>query len=341
MVNAYSQNTQNTSMTTFKALVANEIDGQFGTSITELSLDQLPDHDVLVRVDYSTLNYKDGLAVSGKSKICKRYPMVFGIDLAGEIVESASSEWSVGDKVLVNGYGLSENHWGGYSEYQRLKPEWLVRVPDSLTTLDTMAIGTAGYTAMLCVLAVQEHGVKPADGPVLVTGASGGVGSFAITLLTKLGYEVVAVTGSESEHAWLKSIGASSIMAREEFSRPSMPMEAEQWPAVIDSVGGQTLACVISQTRYNGVVAACGLAGGFDLPATVMPFILRNVRLQGVDSVNAPIERRQVAWKALGDMITAKDLEPLYEIASLEDVPELAAQIMAGTLSKRRVIKIG
>ncbi len=327
-------------MSTFKALIANEIDGQFAAAVSEVSMDQLPDHPVLVKVDYSTLNYKDGLAVSGRSKICRSYPMVCGIDLAGEVVESASEAWSVGDRVLVNGYGLSEVHWGGYSEYQRLKPEWLVKIPQAFDAKDTMAIGTAGYTAMLCVLAVQEKGVQPSDGPVLVTGASGGVGSFAITLLSKLGYEVTAVTGSESEYDWLKSLGASEILARTAFSRKSKPLEAETWSAVIDSVGGETLACAISQTKYNGVVAACGLAGGFDLPATVMPFILRNVRLQGVDSVMAPMNQRELAWQRLAELISADDLVDLYEVAPLDEVPELATQIMAGTLSKRRVIQI-
>ena len=327
-------------MTQFKALVANDVDGVFSADITELSLDDLPEHNVLVKVEYSTINYKDALAVTGKSKICRSYPMVCGIDLAGEVVESDCDEWSPGDRVLVNGFGLSENHWGGYSQYQRLKPEWLVRVPERFTTQDVMAIGTAGYTAMLCVMAIQNGGIAAKDGPVLVTGASGGVGSFAITLLKHLGYSVTAATGSEKEHDWLTSLGADNIIHRDELARDSKPMEKELWAAAIDSVGGNTLATVLAQIKYNGVVAACGLAGGFSLPSTVMPFILRNVRLQGVDSVHAPLSRRQEAWGRLSEMLSTDNLQPLYETNTLAEVPELARELMAGKLSKRRVIKI-
>ena len=327
-------------MTQFKALVATEADGVVSTQVTQLSLDQLPPHDVLVKVNYSTINYKDALAVTGKSKICRSFPMVCGIDLAGEVLESATSDWKEGDAVLVNGFGLSESHWGGYSQYQRLKSEWLVKMPDSFTARDCMAIGTAGYTAMLCVMAVEEGGITPKDGPVLVTGASGGVGSFAITLLHRLGYSVTAATGSSGEHEWLKSIGANQIIDRNELARDSKPMEKEVWSAAIDSVGGKTLATVLAQTRYNGVVAACGLAGGFTLPSTVMPFILRNVRLQGVDSVQAPLSRRVAAWQRLSELLNADDLKPLYELATLEQVPELAQQLLQGQLSKRRVVEI-
>ncbi len=327
-------------MNSFNALIATEVNGEHSVAISQLTMADLPEHPVIVKVSHSTLNYKDALAVTGKSKICRQYPMVCGIDLAGEVVESSVPEWQVGDAVLVNGYGLSEMHWGGYTQYQRLKPEWLVRIPEGFTAQDCMAIGTAGYTAMLCVLVVLDAGVQPSDGPVLVTGASGGVGSFAISLLNKLGYTVTACTGSASEHAWLSSLGASSIIDRAELSRPAKPLEKETWSATIDSVGGQTLACAISQTQYNGVVAACGLAGGIDLPATVMPFILRNVRLQGVDSVQAPMANRVRAWQRLSELLTSADLTPLYEVATLEQVPELAAELLGGSLSKRRVIRM-
>ncbi|MEQ8493616.1 MAG: MDR family oxidoreductase, partial [Gammaproteobacteria bacterium] len=265
---------------TFNAIVAEKSgDGSFSAGLKKLSLADLPDEPVLVDVEYSTVNYKDGLAVTNTAPICQKFPMVCGIDLAGTVAESTTEAWQLGDKVLVNGYGLSERHWGAYSQKQRVNPDYLLRIPAAFTTEEAMAIGTAGYTAMLAVNAIRDHGTRPEDGPILVTGSAGGVGSVAILLLARLGYEVTASTGRPETAEYLKSLGASNVIARDDLARKSKPLEAEQWAGTVDSVGSTTLATALAQTRYNGVVAACGLAGGADLPGTVIPFLLRNVRL--------------------------------------------------------------
>ena len=325
----------------FNAIVAEDVDGKAKASLKTITLNDLPDEDVLVEIAYSTLNYKDGLAVSGKGKICRSLPLICGIDLAGTVVESRDPAFKAGDKVLVNGYGLSELHNGGYSQFQRLKPEWLVPVPEAFSLEQTMAIGTAGYTAMLCVQAIQDHGVKPEDGPVLVTGAAGGVGSVAINLLAKLGYEVTAVTGRVDESGeFLKALGASNIISRDELNRDCKPLERETWAAAVDSVGDKMLATVLSQVKYEGIVAACGLAGGFGLPSTVMPFILRGVTLRGIDSVMASQERRQRAWDALAELTDTEALAKIYHVEPMSKLPELAQQIIAGQIQGRVVIDV-
>lgn len=327
----------------FKAIVADKIDGVLKGRLVELSVADLPDEEVLVEVAYSTVNFKDGLAVSDKSPIpiAQKLPMVCGIDLSGTVLQSKSPKWKKGDRVLVNGYGLSERFWGGYSQKARLKPEWLIRVPDALSLEQVMAIGTAGYTAMLSVLAIEDHGTKPADGPVLVTGASGGVGSVAVMLLAKLGYEVVASTGRIAESkAFLEGLGASRLMGRDELARDPGPLEAETWAAVVDCVGGKVLATAIAQTRYEGIVAMSGLTGGTAIPTMVFPFILRGVTLRGIDSVMASRDRRERAWKRLGEIVDGKKLAEIYSVEPLARVPALADQILAGQVRGRVVIDV-
>jgi|TARA_B110000238_G_C16059608_1_gene409827 acrylyl-CoA reductase (NADPH) len=326
---------------TFNAIVAEDIDGRAKVALKQITLNDLPDEDVLVEIAYSTLNYKDGLAVAGKGKICRTLPLICGIDLAGTVVESRDANFIAGDKVLVNGFGLSEKYNGGYSQKQRLKPEWLVRIPDAFSAEETMAIGTAGYTSMLCVQAIQDHGVKPEDGPVLVTGAAGGVGSVAISLLSKLGYQVTAATGRVKETGqFLRDLGATDVIARDELSRDSKTLERETWAAVVDTVGDKMLACAIAQTKYEGLVAACGLAGGMGLPTSVAPFILRGVTLRGIDSVMASQERRQRAWNSLADLIDKIHLKTIYKIEPMSKLPELAQEIVAGKIRGRVVIDV-
>ncbi len=326
----------------FNAIVADKDgDGNFHAGLRTLSPADLPDEAVLVDVDYSTLNYKDGLAVTNTAPICQKLPMVCGIDLAGTVAESdAGADWQLGDKVLVNGYGLSERHWGGYSQKQRVNPDFLVRVPAAFSTRDAMVIGTAGYTAMLAVNAIRDHGVTPGDGPVLVTGSAGGVGSIAILLLSKLGYEVAASTGRPQTADYLRSLGASTIVAREDLARKSKPLEKENYAATVDSVGSTTLATALAQTRYNGIVAACGLAGGADLPGTVMPYLLRNVCLQGIDSVMAPMALRERAWQDLGELLDPARLADVASDEPLARVPELGAAILRGEIRGRVVIDV-
>ncbi len=326
---------------TFNALVANKVDGKISAQLQQLSLSDLPDEDVLVDVAYSTVNYKDGLAMTGTLPICQKFPMVGGIDLAGTVVESRNAKFKPGDRVLVNGYGLSERHWGGYAQKQRVKSEFLVRVPQAFSFEQTMAIGTAGYTSMLCVLAIQDHGVKPTDGPIIVTGAAGGVGTVAIMLLSKLGYEVTASTGRvEDARPLLEALGATNIIPRDQLARAPGPLEKETWAAAVDAVGDTTLASVLAQTKYDGIVTACGLAGSPNLPATVMPFILRSVTLRGIDSVMAPLARRQRAWDALADLIELKVLEKIYRVEPLSKVPEIAGAILAGKIKGRVVVDV-
>ncbi len=325
---------------TFRAVVADETDGERTAGVRELSLADLPADDVLVDVEYSTLNYKDGLAVTGAAPICRSYPMVCGIDLAGTVAESATDAFAPGDRVLVNGYGLSESHWGGYSQRARMKSEWLVRVPEVLTNKQAMAIGTAGYTAMLCVMALQEHGVGPDSGDVVVTGAAGGVGSVAVALLAGSGYRVLAATGREEEHDYLRGLGAADFIARETLAAKPRPIGRESWAGAVDVVGSTTLANVVAQTSYGGSVAACGLAGGFDLPTSVYPFILRGVTLAGVDSVNAPMARREQAWARLAAELPADALTSMTTIEPMSRIEELAAAILAGETRGRVVIDV-
>lgn len=325
----------------FKAIVARAgDDGKTRAQLETLRVADLPDAAVLLDVEYSTVNYKDGMAVTGAVPICQSLPMVCGIDLAGTVVESRSDAWSPGDRVLVNGYGLSERHWGGYSQRARVNPDFLVPIPEAFSSEQAMAIGTAGYTAMLAVNAIRDYGVKPDHGPVLVTGAAGGVGSFAVLLLSALGYEVAASTGRPETADYLRGLGAQSIVARADLARSAKPLEKETWAAVVDSVGSTTLATALAELRYDGIVAACGLAAGADLPATVMPFLLRNVCLQGIDSVMAPMAARQRAWKDLAALLDPKKIEAVYSVEPLAKVPELCAAILAGRIRGRVVIDV-
>ncbi len=326
---------------TFNAIIAEDIDGACRAKLQQISLADLPNHDVLVKVMYSCLNYKDGLAVSGKKRIARKLPLILGIDLAGEVVESRSDQFEPGDPVLVNGFGLSETEHGGYSQYQRLKPEWLVRIPGTLNAEQTMAIGTAGYTSMLCILAIQDHGITPEDGPILVTGAAGGVGSVAVTLLHRLGYSVTASTGRvDTSGDFLLGLGASEILAREELARDCKPLEKELWAGVVDTVGDKVLATALAQTRYEGLVAACGLAGGMDLPTSVAPFIIRGVTLRGIDSVMASQSKRQRAWDALSELLDPSQLAEIYRVEPMSKLPVLAQQIVAGQIKGRIVIDV-
>lgn len=327
-------------MTQFKAIVAREVDRRSKGTLEELTLADLPDRDVLVQIDYSSLNYKDGLAVSGRGRICRSMPMVCGIDLAGTVVESSSPQWKAGDRVVVNGFGMSETVWGGYSQFQRVASEWLVRLPEAFSFQQAMAIGTAGYTSMLCVHALQDHGLEPGDGQVCVTGASGGVGSVALLLLAKLGYQTVAVSGRPSMEGYLRELGAANVIDRAELDRDPRPLDKELYSAGIDCVGSKTLATLLSQTRYEGIVAACGLAGGADLPATVMPFILRGVTLRGIDSVMAEQKRRQRAWDDLARLVDPAHLADVFEVRPMSQIPELATELLDGKLRGRIVVDV-
>ena len=327
----------------FKSLQLSKSDAGFLAAITETDELQLPAGDVLVEVDYSTLNYKDGLAIANKGPVVRSWPMVAGIDGAGTVLESTHADWKAGDKFIHNGWGLGETRWGLMSERARLQGDWLVKLPPAFTTRQAMAIGTAGYTAMLCVLALERHGLTPAGAAgaeVLVTGATGGVGSIAVALLGKLGYTVVAATGKASEESYLKQLGAASVIDRAELSAPGKPLQKERWAAVVDAVGSHTLANACAQTRYGGVVAACGLAQGADFPSTVMPFILRSVTLAGIDSVMAPLARRQQAWDRLATDLDPAKLESMVEEVPLNRAAEKAEDLMAGKVRGRVVVKI-
>lgn len=324
----------------FKALLLENADG-FTASVQEVDESRLPVGDVTVAVAYSTLNYKDGLAITNKGPVVRNWPMVAGIDGAGTVLESSHLNWKAGDVFVHNGWGVGETHWGCLAEKARLKGDWLVKLPSVFTPRQAMAIGTAGYTAMLCVLALEDHGVKPDAGEVLVTGATGGVGSVAIALLGKLGYKVVAATGKASEEAYLKALGASSIVDRTTLSNPGKPFQKERWAAVVDGVGSHTLANALAQTRYGGVVAACGLAQGMDLPTTVMPFILRGVTLAGIDSVMAPLAKRQRAWDRLAKDLDPSLLESIIDEVALDGAIGKAQDLMAGTVRGRVVVKVG
>jgi acrylyl-CoA reductase (NADPH) len=328
-------------MSMFKALQLNKTDAGFSAAVVDLDDSQLPPGDVLGQVEYSTLNYKDGLAITNKAPVVRLWPMVAGIDGAGTVLESTHPRWQAGDRFIHNGWGLGETRWGLMSGHARLQGDWLVRLPGAFTTRQSMAIGTAGYTAMLCVLALERHGLTPAAGDVLVTGATGGVGSVAVAILGKLGYTVVAATGKSSEDSYLQQLGASAVIDRAELAAPGKPLQKERWAGVIDAVGSHTLANACAQTRYGGVVAACGLAQGADFPATVMPFILRGITLAGIDSVMAPLPRRQESWDRLARDLDPALLETISEEITLAQAPARAADLMAGQVRGRLVVKIG
>jgi acrylyl-CoA reductase (NADPH) len=325
---------------TFKALVLTQEDGKTVSTIKQLSNSDLPEGDVLLAVEYSSLNYKDGLAITGKGKIVRQWPLVPGIDLAGSVLESSSDDYQAGDSVVLTGWSVGEKYWGGYSQRQRVKSKWLVPLPDGLDSRQAMAIGTAGFTAMLCVMTLEDAGVTPDKGTVLVTGASGGVGSVAVAILAKLGYTVAAVSAKPDADDFLRSLGASEILTREEMSEKPRALEGQRWAGAVDVVGTTTLARVLAEMNYGGCVAACGLAGGADLPTTVMPFILRNVSLRGVDSVMCPVERRKVAWQRLVDDLPAKALGEIGQVASLEQLPDLAEKITTGGVRGRVIVDL-
>jgi acrylyl-CoA reductase (NADPH) len=322
----------------FKALVL-EKSPDFSASVREVDDSFLPEGDVTIDVAYSTLNYKDALAITNRSPVVRSWPMVAGIDGSGTISASSSPRWKAGDEVVLNGFGVGETHKGCLAERARLKGEWLIRRPSRFSARDAMAIGTAGYTAMLCVLALERHGAIPGDGEVLVTGATGGVGSTAVALLAKLGHRVVAATGKASESDYLKALGASAILDRAELLSPGKPLQKERWSAVVDAVGSHTLANACAQTRYGGVVAACGLAQGMDLPATVAPFILRAVTLAGVDSVMAPMALREQAWSRLARDLDAALLDRITTEIALENTIEAATRLMEGKVRGRIVVR--
>ena len=327
-------------MATFKAIRIDKADKGTTAQLTQFDETELMEGDVTVSVEWSTLNYKDGLAVTGKAPVVRRFPMIAGIDLAGTVEQSSHPQWKPGDKVICNGWGMGETHLGAYAEKARVKGDWLVRLPEGLSTRDAMAIGTAGYTAMLSVLALEKYGLTSTHGPIIVTGAAGGVGSVATAILSKLGYHVIASTGRLSEAPYLKSLGATEVIDRNELSGPAKALARERWAGGIDSVGSTTLANLLSMTKYGGAIAACGLAAGMDLPSSVAPFILRGVCLLGIDSVMCPIETRKIAWSRLArDLDRAKLAEITHEIG-LEEVVGAGAKILAGEVRGRIVVKI-
>lgn len=327
-------------MGTFKAVRIEKADKGTTVALAQFDEAELMDGDVTVRVEWSTVNYKDGLAVTGKAPVVRRFPMIAGIDFAGTVETSTNPNWKPGDKVIGNGWGMGETHLGAYAEKVRVKGDWLVRLPDGMTTRDAMAVGTAGYTAMLSVLALEKHGLKPADGPIVVTGAAGGVGSVAIAVLSKLGYHVIASTGRTSEEGYLKGLGASEIIDRNELSGPAKPLAKERWAGGIDSVGSTTLANLLSMTKYRGAIAACGLAAGMDLPSSVAPFILRGVCLLGIDSVMCPIELRKQAWARLATDLDHAKLAEITQEITLDQVIDAGAKVLAGQVRGRIVVKI-
>jgi len=328
-------------MATFKAIVIDKTEAGQTVGFKDFDASDLMEGDVSIAVEWSTLNYKDGLAITGKAPVVRRLPMIPGVDLAGTVEASSDPAWKAGDKVIVNGWGLGETHLGAYAQKARLKGDWLVRLPPSMSVRDAMAIGTAGYTAMLCVIALERHGLTPADGMVLVTGAAGGVGSVAVALLAKLGFPVAASTGRPQEADYLKRLGANEIIDRRELEGKPRPLGKERWAGAIDVVGATTLANVLSMIRYRGAVAACGLAGGIDLPTTVAPFILRGVSLLGIDSVMRPRPDRELAWRRLEtDLERAKLSEMTQEIGLAEVIPAARA-IVDGKVRGRIVVKIG
>jgi acrylyl-CoA reductase (NADPH) len=327
-------------MSTFKALVLERSDGRASVALKTLSDADLMDGDVTLHVTHSTINYKDGLAITGKLPVVRHYPMIPGIDLAGVVEASSHTDYEPGDKVVLDGWGLGETHFGGYAEKARVKGDWLVPLPHGMTPAQAMAIGTAGYTAMLCVLALESHGLDPSMGPAVVTGAAGGVGSVAITLLAKLGWHVIASTGRTGEADYLRGLGAAEIIERAELSGPARPLAKERWIAGVDVVGSHTLANLLSMTRYGGAITACGLAQGMDLPTSVAPFILRGVSLLGIDSVMCPRPRRLAAWQRLARDLDRDKLSSMTSTIDLAAVPETAEALIEGKVRGRVVVSI-
>ena len=328
-------------MSTFKAIVVDKAESGQTVRLADFDERELMEGDVTVGVEYSTLNYKDGLALTGKAPVVRRFPMIAGIDFAGTVQSSSHPGWKSGDKVILNGWGLGETHLGGYAQKARVKGDWLVRLPQSMSTRQAMAIGTAGYTAMLAVMALERAGVAPARGAVIVTGAAGGVGSVAIALLAKLGYTVIASTGRPAEAGYLKGLGATEVIERKELTGPVRPLSKERWAGGIDAVGSTTLANVLSMTRYGGAVAACGLAGGMDLPTSVAPFILRGVSLIGIDSVMCPLAMRQQAWGRLETDLDQAKIAAMTAEIGLGEVIDAGARVVAGEVRGRIVVKVG
>jgi acrylyl-CoA reductase (NADPH) len=325
----------------FSAMVLREEDKKTKATIETLSFDALPDEDTLVKIDFSTINFKDALAVTGTGKIVKTWPLVPGIDFAGTVVETTNPNLKVGQKVVLTGWSVGEKYWGGYSQFQRVRGDWLVALPDGLDTRQAMMIGTAGFTGMLCVNALEAAGITPNSGPILVTGAAGGVGSVAIAILTKLGYSVTALTGNPEKHDYVKSLGAKEVIDGPEWAESPRALEGQRWAAAIDTVGSKVLARVLAEMNYGGVVAACGLAGGFDLPTTVMPFILRGVKLIGVDSVLLPSQDRIHAWNRIVDDLPMSVLERITaKTVLLADVGDAAADMLAGKLRGRVLVDV-
>ena len=324
----------------FKSVLIEKDDQCYRAGVKEIDDSYLPEGDVVVEVSHSTINYKDALAITGKAPVVRSFPMVPGIDLVGTVVESETDKFKAGDKVLLNGFGVGETHCGGLAQKAKLKSDWLIPLPEAFSPKQAMSVGTAGYTAMLCVIALEKHGVTPESGEILVTGANGGVGSFAIAILAKLGFNVVASTGRVEQAEYLKSLGANDIIDRAELSEPGRPLAKERWAGVIDSVGSHTLVNACASTKYGGVVAACGLAQGMDLPGTVAPFILRGVTLAGIDSVMRPIADRVEAWQRLGEVLESKDFDDIAKEISLDQVIDVAADLIAGKVRGRIVVNI-
>ena len=324
----------------FQALLLTQDDGKTIATLGPLEESQLPAGDVTVRVEYSSLNFKDALAVTGRGAIVKKWPLVPGIDLAGVVEQSTDPAWTPGDRVVVNGWGIGESHWGGFAQRARLSADWLLRLPDAYTARQAMAIGTAGYTAALCVMALQRHGIKPGDGDVLVTGAAGGVGSVAITLLAGLGFSVTASTGRPQEAEYLRALGATQVVDRDELSAPGKPLQKERWAGVVDAVGSHTLANACAATRWNGAVAACGLAQGADFPGSVMPFILRAVTLYGINCVFIDNAKRTEAWALLARYLDGDTLERMTTEIGLSEAIEKSTELLAGQLRGRTVVNV-
>lgn len=324
----------------FKAILINKDDQGYRAQLSDVDESALPEGDVRVKVHYSTLNYKDGLAITGRGPIVRQFPMIPGIDLTGEVIESKSSDFKVGDLVVLNGWGVGESHWGGLAQLASVRSEWLIPLPKAFTPKQSLAIGTAGYTAMLCIMALQKHGLQPADGEILVTGAAGGVGSFAISLLHQLGYTVVASSGRPEEAPYLKSLGASEVIDRASLSQPGKPLVKERWAGVVDSVGSHTLANACAATKANGAVAACGLAQGMDFPATVAPFILRGVTLYGINSVTQSKQKRIEAWAQLASLCKPDQLMTISKEISLGESMQYAKDLIDGKVRGRVIVDV-
>ncbi|WVN42100.1 MDR family oxidoreductase [beta proteobacterium MWH-UniP1] len=330
-------------MKDFNAILINKTETSYTAGVQHVNdsaLTTTNEHDVLVKVDYSTINYKDGLAITGKSPIIRKFPMIPGIDFTGTVEQSDHPLFKAGDQVILNGWGVGESHPGGLAQYAKVKGDWLIKKPAQFSSKQAMAIGTAGYTAMLCILALERHGVKPSDGEVLVTGAAGGVGSVAIAVLAKLGFHVVASTGRTQEADYLKSLGAKEVIDRNELSSPGKPLGKERWAAVVDSVGSHTLANACATTKAEGAVAACGLAQGMDFPSTVAPFILRGVTLYGINSVTTPRERRELAWARLASDLATDKLDAITQEIGLARAIDAAPEILAGKIRGRLVVNV-